>query len=409
MVEVGCLIGDGSKEFQVGILKFLLMMSLEGEEANLGRSISAYRGHITRIIGQLEPLFSQQVASDEVVEKHSSLVSIFEKLKRASAQWYHLGLQPEDRERISLDYAKDVYRMQLFEDKYKEWLYNVYTPVRRGAYEEGIVNISGFELKSKAPFAELEEEFQEIQDANAVDNRAAGRSVELRTGTPNVFQDARGGNKAPSQLCPGEKSSKQGSQLSARNVKCAMAQLKVKRLLAEQEIKETEIALHLQEENLRLFAKKERLNIRSEVMLVRFDAEQAEIEAELGEQVDYDAVFSSEGSVRGHENVKKYLEELSFSAVPRQAGVEGHVISEAKRPTLPEVKEVSEAKNFTGNSIAPEVKGHVSGTPFQGRHYEKRDFYDETTDKFQRMMEQQRMSMDKVVVGLEKLHHLQFS
>ena len=55
----------------------------------------------------------------------------------------------------------------------KEWLYNVYTPVSRGLYEEGIVNISGFELKSKMLVVQLEEEFQEfqeIQDANAVDS-----------------------------------------------------------------------------------------------------------------------------------------------------------------------------------------------------------------------------------------------
>ena len=35
-----------------------------------------------------------------------------------------------------------------------------------------------------------------------------------------------------------------------------MAQLKVKRLLAEQEIKESEIALRLQEENTRLLTEK---------------------------------------------------------------------------------------------------------------------------------------------------------
>ena len=181
--------------------------------------------------------------------------------------------------------------MQMFENKYKKLLNNVYTPVRRGVYEEGIVNFSGFGLKSKTPVERLEEEFQEIQDANAVDSRAVGRSVELRTDSPTVLQDAPGGNKASNQLRPRENSSKQGSQLSARNVKFAMAQLKVKRLLTVQEIKETEIALGLQKENSRLFAEKERLNIRSELMLARIDAEQAEIEAELGEQVDYDAVF----------------------------------------------------------------------------------------------------------------------
>ena len=159
-----------------------------------------------------------------------------------------------------------------------------------------------------------------------------------------------------------------------------MAQLKVKRLLAEQEIKESEIALRLQEENTRFSAEKERLNIRSELMLARIDAEQAEIEAKLGEQVDFDSVFSSEGSVRGHENVRKYLEGLSLSAVPGQPDVEKCVLPETKPYALPEVKaDIPEAKNVTGNST------------------------DETTVKFQRIMEQQQMSIDKVVLGLEKL------
>ena len=39
----------------------------------------------------------------------------------------------------------------------------------------------------------------------------------------------------------------------------------MKRLPAEQEIKESEIALRLQEQNTRLSAEKERLNIRSEL------------------------------------------------------------------------------------------------------------------------------------------------
>ncbi|CAH3170338.1 unnamed protein product [Porites lobata] len=186
--------------------------------------------------------------------------------------------------------------MQMFENKYKEWLNDVYTPISRGVYDH-----------------------------------------------------ASGGDKTPSQLHSRKKSSIGGSQLSARNVKCTMAQLKVKRLLAEQEIKESEIALRLQEENTRF-----------ELMLARIDAEQAEIEAKLREQVDFDSVFSSEGSVRGHENVRKYLEGLSLSAVPVKANI-------------------PEAKNVTGNST------------------------DETTVKFQRIMEQQQMSIDKVVLGLEKL------
>ena len=85
-------------------------------------------------------------------------------------------------------------------------------------------------------------------------------------------------------------------------------------------------------------AEKERLNVRSESMLARIDAEQAEIEARLGEQVDFDSVFSSEVSVRGHENVRKYLEGLSLSAIPGQPDVAKCVLPEAKIHALPEEK-----------------------------------------------------------------------
>ena len=123
-------------------MEFIIqVMSADGESSNLGRTIKAYRGHITRLINELEPHFSEQFVSDEVVERHSSLVSIFEKLKRASSEWFHLTEGSADRERISEDYAKDVFRMQVFENKYKEWLDRVCTPRRREVYGEGILHI----------------------------------------------------------------------------------------------------------------------------------------------------------------------------------------------------------------------------------------------------------------------------
>ena len=156
-------------------------MSSVGERDSLGRTIIAYRGHITRTINELDPLLLEQIASKEVVEKHSSLVSIFEKLKRACAQWYHLSREQEDRERIIHDYAKDVYRMQMFENKYKEWLNDVYTPISRGVYGEGIANISEFDLSSKTPVIRLESAFQGTQNTNPSVSRAGARSDLLET------------------------------------------------------------------------------------------------------------------------------------------------------------------------------------------------------------------------------------
>ena len=51
----------------------------------------------------------------------------------------------------------------------------------------------------------------------------------------------------------------------------------------------------------------------------------------------YSTVFSSEGSVRGHENVRKYLEGLSLSAVPGQPDVEKCIFPETEPHALPEV------------------------------------------------------------------------
>ena len=73
-----------------------------GADFSLGRTIVAYRGHVNSNYNKMNwnhyALFSEQVASSaEVVEKHSSLVSMFEKLKRASAQWYHLAGQSDNK------------------------------------------------------------------------------------------------------------------------------------------------------------------------------------------------------------------------------------------------------------------------------------------------------------------------
>ena len=59
-LENAALVGKGSKEHQVGNC---WTMSVDGELSNLGRTIIAYRGHITRVMNELEPYFSEQFAS----------------------------------------------------------------------------------------------------------------------------------------------------------------------------------------------------------------------------------------------------------------------------------------------------------------------------------------------------------
>ena len=94
-------------------------------------------------MNELELYFSEQFASDEVVERHSSWGGIFEKLKQASSEWFHLTERLADKQHISRDYAKDVYRMEFFENKYKGWLDRVYTPARRELYGKGTATSPG--------------------------------------------------------------------------------------------------------------------------------------------------------------------------------------------------------------------------------------------------------------------------
>ena len=196
---------------------------MDGELSNLGRTIIAYRGHITRVMNELKPYFSEQFASDEVVERHSSLVSIFEKLKRASSEWFHLTERPADKQRISRDYAKDVYLMELFENKYKEWLDRVYTPKRRELYGKGTANISGVDLNLKMPVVPSVERRQELQNANTEASYVTNISEVLGARTSNVIQNISIHDAAPDQTRSREKGFPQGSESCARDVKRTMA------------------------------------------------------------------------------------------------------------------------------------------------------------------------------------------
>ena len=72
-----------------------------------------------------------------------------------------------------------------------------------------------------------------------------------------------------------EKGFPQGSESCARDVKHAMAHLKVRELQEEQAIKESEIELRLREENTHVLAERERLRLRSQLMQAKIDAERA--------------------------------------------------------------------------------------------------------------------------------------
>ena len=121
--------------------------------------------------------------------KDSSLVSIFEKLKRASSEWFHLTERPADKQRVSRDYSKDVFRMELFENKYKEWLDRVYTPKRQELYGKGTANISRIDLNLKLPVVSSVERRQKLQNVNTEASHVTNISEVLGVRTSNVIKN----------------------------------------------------------------------------------------------------------------------------------------------------------------------------------------------------------------------------
>ena len=139
---------------------------------------------------------------------------------------------------------------------------------------QGIVNTSGIDLNSKMP-----------DGTNADVSYVKNVSEVSGMKTSNVIQDTSIQDTAPDQTRSREMNLPQGSESCARDVKRAMAQLKVRKFQEIQAIKESEIELRLQEENTRLLAKRECLQLRSQLMQARINAERAELEAALGDQV----------------------------------------------------------------------------------------------------------------------------
>ena len=184
-----------------------------------------------------------------------------------------------------------------------------------------------------------------------------------------------------------------------------MAQLKVRELQEIQAIKESEIELRLQEESTRLLAERERLQLRSQLMQARIDAERAELEAAFGDQVGHSSVISAAGSVRVHENVERYLTGLP-SVIPGQSFEGERVKPETGKDTLPEVKvNPSELRFLSGRATRHDVSTFPRDLRKSGKgscHGEDVN-PDNTVDKLEKFVQRQQTAFDKVVLGLEKL------
>ena len=103
------------------------------------------------------------------------------------------------------------------------------------------------------------------------------------------------------------------SESCARNVKRAMAQLKVRELQEVQAIKGKRDRATSSRREHACFSRKGALRLRSQFMQARIDAERAELEATFREQVGDGSVTSPAGSVRVRENVERYLTGLTSS------------------------------------------------------------------------------------------------
>ena len=242
--------------------------------------------------------------------------------------------------------------MELFENKYKEWLDRVYTPKRRKLYGKGTANISGVELNLKMPVVSSVERRQELQNVNTEASYVTNISEVLGARTSNVIQNTSIHDTAPDQTRLREKSFPQGSESCARDVKRALAQLKVRELQEVQAIKESEIELRLPEENTRGLAERERLRLRSQLMQAKIDAERAELEATFREQVGNGSVTSPAGSCRLRENVERYLTGLTSSVIPGQPFEDERVKPETGKYTLGELRvDPHELKSLSGGVI----------------------------------------------------------
>ena len=140
-------------------------------------------------------------------------------------------------------------------------------------------------------------------------------------------------------------------------------------------------------------------------MQARIDAERAELEVALEEQVGYSSVISAAGSVRIHENVERYLTGLpSVIAGPPLEGE--RVKPETGKYTLPELKvDTSELKFLTGRATCHDVSTFPRDLRKSGKgscHGEDVN-PDDTVDKLEKFAERQQTAIDEVVLGLEKL------
>ena len=93
---------------------------------------------------------------------------------------------------------------------------------------------------------------QELQNVNTEASYVTNISEVLGTRTSSEIQNTSIQDTAPDQMHSRVKGSPQGSESCTRDVKRAMAQLKVRELQEVQAIKESERELRLQEENTRV-------------------------------------------------------------------------------------------------------------------------------------------------------------
>ena len=209
---------------------------------------------------------------------------------------------------------------------------------------------------------------RELQNANTEASYVTNISEVLGVRTSNVIQRTSIYDTAPDQTRSREKGFSQGSESFVRDIKRAIAQLKVGELQEVHAIKESEIELRLQEEHTCFSAERKRLRLRSQLIQAKPDAERAELEATFREQVGDGSVTSPAGSVRVRENVERYLTGLTSSVIPGKPFEDERVKPETGKYTLAEVKiDPHELKFLSGGSTPHGVPTFPRGSRRPGK------------------------------------------
>ncbi|XP_078357546.1 uncharacterized protein LOC144642460 [Oculina patagonica] len=94
------------------------------EVKRLRRSVTAYKGHLTRAYDGIKSLCSNPGSLSEIMTRKSALDDLFARYSAAVQCLLQTVVDLEDQERISLDHRHEVHEKALFDEEFTEWFYS---------------------------------------------------------------------------------------------------------------------------------------------------------------------------------------------------------------------------------------------------------------------------------------------